>query len=184
MQRRSPGQARALRHRELRALSPRCQLQAQLAIAPSHADATRLAGGTTLPRYMTKRSAPDPPPDHRAHDDWAQVGVVGDTLYAVGGTGPRRGSACEAFDTSANSWHTLPAMPTPRYGLGLGVIGTQLIAVGGDSFGHTSQAVEIYETSSQAVAVCTSSLMTDHCLHEIRGWAGSGCRLHAQPSAM
>ena len=62
------------------------------------------------------------------------VGVVGTTIYAIGGIN-HDGNICdviEAFDTVGQTWSTgLPPMPTQRFAFSVGVVGPTLYVVGG-----------------------------------------------------
>ena len=85
------------------------------------------------------------------------VGVVGTTLYAVGGFNSNAWlSTVEAYDTASQKWSTLPSMPTARSALAVGVVGNTLYAVGGLSEheipphnGNTVSTVEAFDTASQ-----------------------------------
>jgi N-acetylneuraminic acid mutarotase len=60
------------------------------------------------------------------------AGVVGGTLYAVGGSnnaGPQ--GTLEAYDPTANTWTPRASMPTPRERMGVGVVNGILYTVGG-----------------------------------------------------
>lgn len=73
-------------------------------------------------------------------------GVIADRLIVVGGEGnPAVASGVfpevEAYDAAANTWATLPPMPTPRHGMGAAVIGGALYVPGGatqQGFGATA----------------------------------------------
>ena len=80
------------------------------------------------------------------------VGVVGTTLYAVGGSGEMGNvGTLEAFDTVTKVWTSgLPAMPTARANLALGVVGATLYAVGGSSGnGDTVGTLEAFDTATK-----------------------------------
>jgi len=95
------------------------------------------------------------------------VGVVGTTLYAIGGlTKHKVLKKTEAFDTVNKIWISgkgkqvksgLPNMPTARYQMGLGVVGTKLYTVGGDcdDDGTVCGTVEAFDTRRSTSTNCT-----------------------------
>ncbi len=48
----------------------------------------------------------------------------------------------------ASRWKSLPPMPTPRFGLAVAGIGSQIFAIGGDNSSAVSDVVEIYDTNN------------------------------------
>ena len=98
--------------------------------------------------WTTKPSMPTP-------RSGLAVGVVNGVLYAVGGTdgnyypsvyGPPL-TTVEAYDPVTNSWTTKAPMPTPRYGLAVGVVSGFLYAVGGS--GPTG-TVAVYDPAANS----------------------------------
>jgi N-acetylneuraminic acid mutarotase len=62
--------------------------------------------------------------------------VVKGCLYVFGGEGNQlhpRGvyPQNEVYDPRTNTWETMPAMPTPRHGIGAGVLGNKIYIPGG-----------------------------------------------------
>src|SRR2546423_6378133 len=85
------------------------------------------------------------------------VGVVNGLLYAVGGipaglVDPLPTGTIEAYDPVSNTWTTKQPMPTPRFGLGVGVVNGIIYAVGGVGPGGSGTvvtgAVEAYDPVS------------------------------------
>jgi N-acetylneuraminic acid mutarotase len=86
------------------------------------------------------------------------VGVVNGILYAVGGILPIAPggstnvviSAAEAYDPLTNTWTAKAPMPTPRFGVAVGVVNGLLYAVGGHGpdFGDPLTVVEAYDPIS------------------------------------
>jgi N-acetylneuraminic acid mutarotase len=72
--------------------------------------------------------------------------VVNDRLIVFGGEGNVRNprgvfQQVEAFDPEANRWEALPAMPTPRHGIGAAVLFSDIFIPGGgtvEGFGATN----------------------------------------------
>jgi Kelch motif len=78
------------------------------------------------------------------------VGVVGGVVYAVGGvpTGlgfPTGLGQVEAYDPMTDTWTSKPALPTPRYGLGVGALNGVLYAIGGFTSTAYTGANEAYQ---------------------------------------
>jgi N-acetylneuraminic acid mutarotase len=77
------------------------------------------------------------------------VGVVNvngkDALYAIGGTnsGAINLDTVELYDPETNTWIAKAPMPTPRYGLGIGVVDNKIYAVGGVT--GFNPPVEVYD---------------------------------------
>jgi hypothetical protein len=65
------------------------------------------------------------------------AGTPGGRLVVAGGEDPTGVYAeVEAYDVAAQRWSTLPKLPTPRHGLALGYVGSQIVAlVGGTQYG-------------------------------------------------
>ena len=100
-------------------------------------------GGT----WETKAQMPTPRYD-------LAVGVVNGILYAVGGAiqpdpWTNRLATVEAYDPTTNAWTTKAPMPTPRWGLGVGVVNGILYAVGGYD-GASYSAVEAYDPATDS----------------------------------
>lgn len=76
-------------------------------------------------------------PDMPTPRDHFGVGVVGDTLYAVGGRALRFDqpvAATEALDLRTGAWTIgLAPIPTKRGGFATGVVGGRIVAIGGES---------------------------------------------------
>ena len=63
-------------------------------------------------------------------------GVVGNRIVVVGGEGNAAAATgvfpqVEAYDTVTNTWETLAPMPTPRHGMGAGVVDGRIYVPGG-----------------------------------------------------
>lgn len=89
-------------------------------------------------------------PDMPEARDHFHGAVVGDRFYAIGG---RRTSidatvtANEAFDFTTGAWVTgLAPLPTARGGFAVGVLGTDILVIGGEGGGRTFGLVESYDT--------------------------------------
>jgi len=83
------------------------------------------------------------------------VGVVGNILYAVGGSTlsntPVHLSTVQAYDPSTNAWTTVSPMPTKRSGLAVGVVNGILYALGGTSDGvNNLTTVEKYDPGTDS----------------------------------
>ena len=80
---------------------------------------------------------------------------MGTTLHTVGNDdGNAVAGTVEAFDTATKTWSKgLPAMPTARGSLAVGVVGTTLYAVSGMLVGDTVGTVEafVYKTWSKGL---------------------------------
>jgi N-acetylneuraminic acid mutarotase len=63
------------------------------------------------------------------------VAVIGNKIYAAGGSPPARERDFAVYDPAADTWATLPPMPTPRNHLTAGASGEKFYAVGGRSGG-------------------------------------------------
>lgn len=76
-------------------------------------------------------------PDMPTPRDHFGVGIVGDTLYAVGGRKLRFDlpvTATEALDLRTMTWRTgLAPIPTPRGGFATAVVDREVITIGGES---------------------------------------------------
>ncbi len=79
-----------------------------------------------------------------ADDSWTALDDMPDTVgsvgaayadglvIAVGGEGVTEPSdAVQAFDVESKRWSQLPALPAPRHGVAVGVLGDSLYAIGG-----------------------------------------------------
>jgi hypothetical protein len=96
------------------------------------------------------------------------AGVVGSKVYAIGGT-PGTLATVEEYDPATNTWTNCgtPApgngctpMPTTRYGLAVGVVGSKIYAIGGS--GSYSNKVEEYDPATNTWTNCGNgcTLMT------------------------
>jgi len=79
--------------------------------------------------------------------DYLAAGVVNGVLYAVGGYvhpggAQMQSDTVEAYDPVADTWTLKASMPTPRSGLGVGVVNGILYAVGGSSWSGEVQAYD------------------------------------------
>ena len=77
------------------------------------------------------------------------VGVINNTLYAVGGDGGIGAilATMEAYDPATNTWKPQPSMPTPRAYSTVGVVNGTIYAVGGYNSSGTLPIVEAYTPS-------------------------------------
>jgi N-acetylneuraminic acid mutarotase len=95
-------------------------------------------------------------PTRREHLASASLGtsilVIGGRVTTnpnnFGGTTTNR-ATLEAYDTETRAWTQLPAMPTPRGGLGAAVLGGKLYAIGGE-FPGVYRDVEEYDPATRA----------------------------------
>jgi non-specific serine/threonine protein kinase len=71
-------------------------------------------------------------------------------IIAVGGEAAETFAEVEAYDLNSGTWHALPALPTPRHGLGVVAIGTVLYTLsGGPRPGlHVSAVTEVLDTAA------------------------------------
>jgi len=88
----------------------------------------------------------------------------GGKIYVLGGRGPGGTgiysttlmNELEVYDTEANTWQTLPPMPTARAGLGAAIVGNTLYAIGGRvgwaggvlKMGQVVNTVEAYDINT------------------------------------
>ena len=75
----------------------------------------------------------------------------GTYFYAIGArdlASDQNTAAVEWFDPAAGTWTTLPAMPTPRGGLGAAFIDGRIVAVGGEQPTRVLSTVEAYDVAS------------------------------------
>jgi serine/threonine protein kinase len=71
--------------------------------------------------------------------------------YAIGGrelSADKNLGAFERYDPTTNTWQGLPALPTPRGGLGAAVVGHDIITAGGESPISVFGNVEAYDLTS------------------------------------
>ncbi|XP_016660787.1 ring canal kelch homolog isoform X2 [Acyrthosiphon pisum] len=74
------------------------------------------------------------------------VGVLDDSIYAVGGCGGNSAlNSVEVFDVSIQKWRLVASMSTERCDLGVGVLNNLLYAVGGARSGKCLKSVEYYD---------------------------------------
>jgi non-specific serine/threonine protein kinase len=72
-------------------------------------------------------------------------------FYAVGGralSADKNLGAVERYDPAANQWVQLPALPTPRGGLGAAIVGKRLVTVGGEKPTGVFDTVEALDLGS------------------------------------
>ncbi|MGH9227083.1 MAG: Kelch repeat-containing protein [Acidimicrobiales bacterium] len=75
----------------------------------------------------------------------------GRALYAVGGrflSPGRTTGALERYDPVRDAWETLPAMPTPRGGLGAAFLSGRLVAAGGEDSSDVYPQVEAFDVAT------------------------------------
>jgi N-acetylneuraminic acid mutarotase len=79
------------------------------------------------------------------------VAVMGSKIYVAGGLrGLRSVADFSAYDTTNDTWETLPSVPTPRDHLVAGAIGSRVHVIGGRNGGlevHTGR-VDIFDTAT------------------------------------
>lgn len=100
-------------------------------------------------RYLPEQGRWEVGPDMvRGHAGFAAVTVCGD-IVAFGGEQPGEGASgtiaeVERYDTELGAWTLLPAMPTPRHGLGGAAVGNRLFAAEGGpiTFASVSNVLE------------------------------------------
>ncbi len=74
-------------------------------------------------------------------------------LYAVGGTdGTAELPTVEAYDPTADSWTSLPALPQPCSDLGVAIADARLVAVGGLSAGRVLKTVSVMDLATKTWA--------------------------------
>jgi hypothetical protein len=78
------------------------------------------------------------------------VGVVGATLYAIGGldTIGAPSAAVEAYDPATDTWTSRAPMPTARYGFGIGVVDDIVYVAGGITASGATAGVEAYDPAT------------------------------------
>jgi actin-like ATPase involved in cell morphogenesis/N-acetylneuraminic acid mutarotase len=72
----------------------------------------------------------------------------GQYVYAVGGralSADKNTAALERYDPAKDSWQKLPDMPTARGGLGAGLVGRRIVALGGESATGVFETVESFD---------------------------------------
>ncbi|PRC45765.1 protein kinase, partial [Mycobacterium sp. ITM-2017-0098] len=73
----------------------------------------------------------------------------GTLVYAVGGTsGTADLASVEAYDPSADTWTTMPALPEPRSDFGVAVTDARLVAAGGTSAGRPLKSVTAFDLTT------------------------------------
>ncbi|MDV7242294.1 MULTISPECIES: protein kinase domain-containing protein [Rhodococcus] len=75
----------------------------------------------------------------------------GTYFYAIGGrdlASDQNTAAVERYDPASDTWTTLPAMPTPRGGLGAAFIDGRIVTVGGEQPTKVLSTVEAYDVSA------------------------------------
>jgi hypothetical protein len=80
----------------------------------------------------------------------AAAAVAGGFVVAAGGEAEATFDEVEAYDVDGQRWLSLPAMPTPRHGLGVVAVGALLYTIaGGPTPGlSVSDAVEVLDLST------------------------------------
>ncbi len=79
-----------------------------------------------------------------------------DKIYIIGGIGDSIMGKVQVYDTNADSWETKASMPTPRYGLGLAVVGDKIYACGGGDKNYKPLPnVEVYDPQTDQWKECT-----------------------------
>ncbi|XP_016656253.1 ring canal kelch homolog isoform X2 [Acyrthosiphon pisum] len=89
------------------------------------------------------------------------VGVLGDSIYAVGGCdGPTALNSVEVFDITIQKWRMVSSITNARINFGVGVLNNRLYAVGGADNENRLKSVECYDptldtwTSVAEMSVC------------------------------
>jgi non-specific serine/threonine protein kinase len=80
----------------------------------------------------------------------------GHDFYAIGGrdlSADKNSGAFERYDPITNKWQELPALPTPRGGLGAALVGGQIVTAGGESPTGVFNNVEAYNLSSSTWSI-------------------------------
>ena len=75
----------------------------------------------------------------------------GKFFYAVGGralSADKNLGAVERYDPATNTWTRLPALPTPRGGLGAAIVGNRLVTLGGESPTGVYGTVEVLDLTT------------------------------------
>ncbi|XP_016662138.1 ring canal kelch homolog isoform X1 [Acyrthosiphon pisum] len=85
------------------------------------------------------------------------VGVLGDSIYAVGGLDDNSGlDSVEVFDVSIQKWQMVSSMSIKRITVGVGVLNNHLYAVGGyNSSEKNLKSVEYYDPTLDAWTAVT-----------------------------
>ncbi|XP_029342505.1 kelch-like protein 2 isoform X2 [Acyrthosiphon pisum] len=112
------------------------------------------------------------------------VGVLGDSIYAVGGRdGNSLLNSVEVFNVSIQKWQMVSIMSIERSSLGVGVFNNHLYAVGGFGGKLSLKSVEYYDPSLDTwtlvaeMSVCRTGVgvgVLDGLIYAIGGYAGSG----------
>jgi hypothetical protein len=115
-----------------------------------------LASGSTVPWF----DAYDPTantwtalPDMPVARDHFHAAVVAGRFYVTGGRATSTNtlvSSTMAYDFGSGLWQSsgLAPMPTPRAGFGAGVLGSEIVLIGGEGGGQSHTAVEAYDTAT------------------------------------
>lgn len=109
------------------------------------------------------------------------AGVVGSTIYAVGGVADTYPThVVEAYDAVARAWSkALPPMPTARAGLAVGVVGATVYTFGGWSHGDVVAAVEALVVRAATLYVCDQGRCT--ATANMAGTSASSCAATCTP---
>jgi hypothetical protein len=82
------------------------------------------------------------------------VAAVGGKIYAIGGNKYKSGvideigNWMEIYDPSTNTWTSGPPMPTPRFNLGITVVGSRIYVIGGSDINRQPiDVVEYYDVN-------------------------------------
>eukprot|EP00102_Acyrthosiphon_pisum_P027467 XP_016664677.1 PREDICTED: kelch-like protein 2 [Acyrthosiphon pisum] len=113
--------------------------------------------------------------------DWLGVGVLGDSIYAVGGRDDNS-RLDSVFDVSIQKWQMVSNMSIKRSSVGVGVLNNHLYAVGGyNSSENSLKSVEYYDptldtwTAVADISVCRQGAgvgVLDGLMYSIGGYNG------------
>ena len=85
--------------------------------------------------------------------DGVTAAVVGQRIYITGNANPPVGiigRRSEAYTTITDSWTSVMAMPSGRYGFGAAAYGNAVFVVGGNTGTSTLATLERYDASSDS----------------------------------
>jgi non-specific serine/threonine protein kinase len=89
----------------------------------------------------------------------------GKYVYAVGGrmlSADKNSGALERYDPANDVWAKGPNMPTPRGGLGVAIVQTRLVALGGEAPTNVINVVEAFDTRTRKWAALPSMKTPRH----------------------
>jgi non-specific serine/threonine protein kinase len=127
----------------------------------------------------------DAAPMHTSRDHLAAV-ADDHFVYAVGGrvlTANKNLASFERYDPTTDQWQQLPNLPTPRGGLGAAVVGSRLVALGGEGVASALGNVEAFDFTTATWASLPAMptprhgmavLVLGNALYAIDGGAGAG----------